>query len=64
MVPQSNVKMSLSDLDGCPDDISHWVGDGMCDDDTNIEECQYDGGDCCLETQSWSYCNECICHID
>ena len=24
-----------------------WVGDELCDDDTNIIECNFDGGDCC-----------------
>ena len=39
-----------------------WVGDGICDDLTNIFECDYDGGDCCLSDIDTSYCLECICH--
>jgi hypothetical protein len=28
--------------------VSHaFVGDGVCNDETNIAECDYDGGDCC-----------------
>ena len=38
-----------------------WVGDGMCDDATNISECQYDGGDCCLEEPVTNACHYCIC---
>ena len=38
-----------------------WVGDGICDDATNILECQYDGGDCCLEEPVSSACYYCIC---
>ena len=25
----------------------HLVGDGNCDDFSNTEECEFDGGDCC-----------------
>ena len=39
-----------------------WVGDGLCDDATNILECQYDGGDCCLEEPVMDVCHYCICH--
>ena len=38
-----------------------WVGDGICDDATNILECQYDGGDCCLEEPVSSACYYCTC---
>jgi len=23
-----------------------WIGDGFCDDENNVAECQFDGGDC------------------
>ena len=49
----------LSDLN-CSN--QHWVGDGYCDDVTNNNECNYDGGDCCLDTVNTQYCTECICH--
>ena len=33
----------------CLAGVSHvFVGDGVCNDETNILECSYDGGDCCL----------------
>ena len=38
-----------------------WVGDGICDDATNILECQYDGGDCCLEEPVTNVCYYCTC---
>jgi hypothetical protein len=36
------------------------VGNGFCDDDTNIAECDYDGGDCCgcVITE---HCEDCAC---
>ena len=39
---------SLANLISCELETI-WINDGICDDDTNIESCQYDGGDCCLE---------------
>ena len=38
-----------------------WVGDGYCDDVTNNMECNYDGGDCCLDPINNQYCYECQC---
>ena len=42
-----------------------WIGDGQCDDILNIENCNYDGGDCCLSDDKIdvSFCIECFCHI-
>ncbi len=40
------------------------VGDGYCDDETNIVECGYDGGDCCLSQVVTSYCDICECLDD
>ena len=34
----------------------------MCDDLTNNDACEYDGGDCCGDSVNAQYCNECICH--
>ena len=34
----------------------------MCDDLTNNDACDYDGGDCCGDSVNEQYCNECICH--
>ena len=41
---------------------SGWTGDGYCDDVSNILECNFDGGDCCLPNKVTDYCTECICH--
>ena len=38
------------------------IGDGYCDDSTNIKECNYDGGDCCSKNSWYLYCEDCICH--
>ena len=52
---------SFTKILGC--DI-HFIGDGYCDDETNIGECDYDGWDCCAtdgpELQ-FVYCVECEC---
>ena len=37
------------------------MGDGYCDDATNNIECNYDGGDCCLDPVNTQYCSECQC---
>jgi hypothetical protein len=41
--------------------VTHaFVGDGVCNDQTNIAECDYDGGDCCgcVITE---HCEDCAC---
>ena len=38
------------------------VGDGYCYDETNIVECNYDGGDCCRPNTNREHCVECICY--
>ena len=43
-------------------EFPQWVSDGYCDDYTNTAECEYDGGDCCLEETITVSCQECICH--
>ena len=38
-------------LDGCPDFLDHsYIDDGYCDDETNIEQCAYDGAIAALTT--------------
>lgn len=37
------------------------IGDGICHDATNIELCDFDGGDCCLEQINTSNCMACQC---
>ena len=39
-----------------------FVGDGFCDDETNDELCDFDGGDCCDTKHDRSLCSECFCH--
>ena len=41
---------------------NEWIGDGYCDDETNNENCHYDGGDCCGSDIDKDYCEICACH--
>ena len=36
-------------------------GDGFCNDITNNQDCNYDGGDCCGPDVNTQYCTECQC---
>jgi hypothetical protein len=45
----------------CPASYTEWIGDGSCDDATNNEACQFDGGDCCLDDIVLTYCTICLC---
>ena len=38
------------------------VGDGFCNDETNTPDCNFDGGDCCLNVKT-DLCSECECHF-
>ena len=40
---------------------SFMIRDGVCDEESNIEVCLYDGGDCCLEKKSKRFCKVCTC---
>ena len=40
------------------------VSDGLCNDETNIQECNYDGGDCCGYNVNKNHCTECTCFIE
>ena len=51
--------MILFLFSGCPH--PHWIGDGFCNDKTNTAECDYDGGDCCVNINT-DYCIECTCY--
>ena len=37
------------------------VGDGYCNDITNIQQCDFDGGDCCGSCILTDYCTNCSC---
>ena len=43
----------------------HAIGDGSCDDINNYSWCQYDNGDCCVQSgyeNIWNdFCTECLC---
>ena len=47
-------------LKNCPGEA--WVGNGKCDDEVNIPECNYDGGDCCMEPYVQGFCTICVCY--
>ena len=37
------------------------IGNGVCNDEANNEECIYDGGDCCGSCVVTEHCTECQC---
>ena len=45
----------------CASGLEQNIADGYCDDKNNVEECQWDGGDCCLDTVLTDYCEDCAC---
>ena len=45
----------------CDAGIHPLVGDGICNDETNIQECDYDGFDCCLPNVNRDSCLNCTC---
>ena len=45
-------------MDGCP---PNYVGDNYCDDLTNNEQCEWDGGDCCGSNVNTLACEICEC---
>jgi hypothetical protein len=46
---------------GCLDNKKK-VGNGYCNDETNTDKCNFDGGDCCGGHGYYSYCVLCYCH--
>ena len=40
------------------------IGNGFCNDITNVRSCDFDGGDCCGENISTEFCVNCTCHLD
>ena len=49
-------------LETCLNGLTHaFVADGICNDETNIAGCNYDGGDCCGYNINSEHCNECTC---
>ena len=44
------------------DPCTFWyVGDGYCDDECNVENHDFDGGDCCGDDVETWFCTECAC---
>ena len=39
-------------------------GDGYCDDINNIADCDFDEGDCCLNSFINQYCSECCSYVN
>ena len=56
-LPGGGAGSSPSEPKGCGD--PSFAGDGYCDDNNNVEECGFDGGDCCRNTlNGWNFfCN-------
>ena len=61
MHPIFTWNLSPSLVAGC--DFFALVGNSICNDETNNENCNYDAGDCCLINLNTDYCSECACHI-
>ena len=38
------------------------MGDEICDDDANVFECDFDGGDCCGTDSIKDFCLQCQCY--
>ncbi len=43
---------------------SFLLNDGVCDDVTNVKECLFDLGDCCLENKDRKFCLDCTCRVN
>ena len=39
------------------------VGNAFCNDETNIEDCNYDRGDCCVVNKNTDSCSNCSCYL-
>ena len=60
LVVTGSLKTSVDIQIGCK--FSFLVGNGKCDDISNVDICNYDGGDCCLENAIAGICCQCQCH--
>ena len=45
---------------GCA--FRYLVGNGICDDESNIKSCDFDGGDCCGIAAITRFCQDCQCY--
>lgn len=43
--------------------LKKFIGDKFCDDQNNVKECNYDGGDCCSQhhANQFQHCDKCEC---
>ena len=42
---------------------SHFlIGNGLCNDEANTKDCNYDNGDCCGACKNTDHCTDCLCH--
>ena len=58
---QQVFRYNFDDL--CNETYSPFLGDGLCDDETNDRACEFDYGDCCLPSnQSHLRCEICQCY--
>ena len=51
-----------SSTEGCDRNDLQLLGNRECDDETNVLECAWDGGDCCNSAAFFIKCDECICY--
>ena len=51
-------------LETCASGYHPLAGNGLCNDITNIGECDYDGGDCCGYNINSEQCTECTCFFE
>jgi len=63
---KSSLFLSIKSTTGTPGLTHAFVGDGVCNDETNIAECDYDGLDCCLNPNMVGdgICNDGTNHIE
>lgn len=40
-----------------------YKGDGNCDDENNVADCDFDGGDCCGSNVKKAYCEQVATHL-
>ena len=55
------VLLNLSFLNDSVAGNQNRIGNGYCDDENNNDECNFDGGDCCLDIVETYFCTICQC---
>ena len=67
MIEQSTlIELNIYGYFSIPKDCSNGIliANGMCNDETNNDECNFDGGDCCGDCINTEHCSECVCYAD